>query len=609
MRRFTVAVLLFIFSFLITTLVSAQSTDCGNRYLTLVNPVRSRQLWFDKTIQPLNKQYEAIRRNDFSATWLLQYDVLEDKDLIKEIKDFDDKQEKGIFLEISENFARDSRVIYPYNSPWFSPDAVFLSAYNRSDRRKLIDRLFSEFKKVFGFYPESAGAWWIDSYSLNYMKEKYGIKTVMIVADQKTTDNYGVWGQWWGVPYYPSKADILTPADNIKNKQDVAVIQWAQRDPALAYGEGISHSNYSMQANDYIRQGKKTDYFIYLMDIYLDCKNPLGQITVGLETGSDSVAYAEEYQKQLEVLKSNSNLKSVSMTEFYDNFKKIYPDYPKKIIIGSEESVWEMTPQKRVSRKLNEITLYNPHISFDDYFIAKRDKFLNRILPQRSTQKNNSLNLSFFVFSFLILAVYSILKKEMKAFAVSVLFSIASFGFIFRSGFNFGWQVYYGPSVLPLYLYQIMLPFASFLFILFLKRINIINLWMLPLAFSFDPLILSLRASYISEKFYFGISPDALRFLGITLGNGFGLGFVNADFPSYLAEGLLKIDYLQIRQNLIPYLFFYPLIHILPALLLTIVFKKSFRFKPVIITVLIFLFLIYLSIIFTADPVSVAPIS
>ena len=268
------------FTFLIQpgNLIASENTACDNRYVTLVNPVRSRDLWIDKSINPLKKQYDEARKNNLPVTWLLQYDVLKDKDLLKEIKSFNSAQEIGVFLEVSLKSTEAARVIYPHSVPWFSPEAVFLSAYSQSERRKLIDQLFEDFKSEFGFYPKSVGAWWIDSYSLQYMKDRFAVKAVLVVADQKTTDNYGVWGQWWGVPYYPSKANILTPASNRENKQDVVILQWAQRDPALATGEGPKFSNYSLQANDYIRQGKDTAYFQSLINSYLDCRNSLGQV-------------------------------------------------------------------------------------------------------------------------------------------------------------------------------------------------------------------------------------------------------------------------------------------------------------------------------------------
>lgn len=579
--------------------------NCSNRYVTLVNPVRNRDLWHDKSINPLKNQYGLIKQFNLPATWLLQYDTLVDLELLNQIKNFDANQELGVFLEVSPRFTEQARVIYPHAVSWFNPKAVFLSGYSQSQRRKLIDKLFRQFKFTFGFYPKSVGAWWIDSYSLNYMKEKYEIKAAMIVADQKTTDNYGVWGQWWGIPYYPSKANILTPASSLKNKQDVVVIQWAQRDPVLAVGEGPKFSNFSMQANDYIRQGRNTDYFQKLINIYLDCQNPLGQVTVGLETGSDSVLYFEEYAKQLKILKKIPKLQPVTMTEFSKEFRKVYKDFPKEIIIESNDNKWVMTPERRVNDSIGEVTEYDFKISFDDYFIAKHDEFLNRVLPYELKKPSFNTAISPGFVSLLILGIYSYFKKKLKVYFLCILFVFASFGLILRSNSQFGWWVFYGPVLQPLFLYQAFLPVTIFLFFLVLERFKNLNLWFLPLAFAIDPIIQSLRASFISEKYFIGFMLDSLRFVGISLTKNYQVELINVDLPGYLAAGLLRFDFAKIWQNLPFALLAYPLIHIFLAILLSLIFNRAFKLKKVIISVLILFFLVHLWLVFNADPFTV----
>ena len=89
-------ILLFIFS----KNTYADEINCNDRYLTLVNPVRSREIWFDKSVEPLKQQYNLILANNFDATWLLQYDVLIDVELVQEVKNFNSTQELGVFLEI-----------------------------------------------------------------------------------------------------------------------------------------------------------------------------------------------------------------------------------------------------------------------------------------------------------------------------------------------------------------------------------------------------------------------------------------------------------------------------------------------------------------------------
>ena len=88
-----------------TKILAQEKIDCNNSFLTLVNPVRGRNLWFDQSLKPLEDQYRAITNHNFSATWLLQYDALTDKEATGFVKDnFSDNQEIGLFLEVSPDF-------------------------------------------------------------------------------------------------------------------------------------------------------------------------------------------------------------------------------------------------------------------------------------------------------------------------------------------------------------------------------------------------------------------------------------------------------------------------------------------------------------------------
>lgn len=347
----------------------------NEKYVTIINPVRSRELWKDKSLKPINDQYQAIDNLELKATWLIQSDVFEDKELVEKIKQFNNKQELGIFLEISKDLALKSRVYFDEQRPWYDPGVVFLSAYGREDRIKLIDRMMKDFKTSFGYYPKSVGAWWIDSYSLNYLENKYNVKTALIVADQKTTDSYGVWGQWWGYPYYPAKDNILVPGNS-----KTLVIQWALRDPEQAYfGEGPKISNYSLQANDYINQGLDIKYFEKLANVYFDPRNELGQITVGLETGIESVGYIDEYVNQLKWIKENK-INDLTMSETEKKYRETHGGNPDEIIIGE----WKMTPGFRENLKLGERIDYKKGLVFTDYYQRDENLFLNRVYEEKN---------------------------------------------------------------------------------------------------------------------------------------------------------------------------------------------------------------------------------
>lgn len=583
---------------------SVSAKECGDRYLTIVNPVRGRNLWIDKSLKPLHDQYGTILEKEFPATWLLQHDVLEDKELINQIKKFDKNQELGILLEVSPNLTVSSRVIYPHDVAWFEPQAVFLSGYSLSERERMVDTNFKKFKEIFGYYPKSVGAWWIDMHSLNYLKKRYGIKTAMIVADQKTTDSYGVWGQWWGYPYYPSKINPLVPNQSKDNQFETVVIQWAQRDPIKAYGEGPKISNFSLQANDYIRQGLDTNYFKKIMDTYLDCRNSLGQITVGLETGMESVGFINEYKNQIDYLKSVSNLNALTMSDFADEFNKVFPKSPEEIIIGEGEDKWILTTFGRSNQKLNDKIEYTGSFAFADTFVPDKNKFLNRRFDELPKLKDNR----FFPLFLLVIAFFGIVaffRKKLPLFTISVLFMVSSFGLVFKSIYKDGWKIFFGPVVDNLILIQIILVLASFFLIWIIsKKIkNLRVLIFIPLSFGLDPTLEILRGSFISQKYYLGFAIDSLRFVGISFQKPFNLNFVNTDLPSYQASALLRFDFYKIWDNLWLWSVMYPLVHIVVGLILGfLVSKVPLKLQKIIIILFSILLIFHLYNIFLKDP-------
>jgi hypothetical protein len=607
MKRLFSLLITFLFLFVSVGSVKAVGgIDCPNRFVTLVNPVRGRTLWSENSIWPLLQQYRTAAKYSMPVTWLIQYDALVDIEIVNTFKKFEIKGEQGVFLEVSKDLADKAGVLYQQGVKWSSPSVVFLSAYTQSERRILIDTIYDQFKKNFGYYPKSVGAWWIDSYSLNYIKEKYDLSSVLIVADQKTTDSYGVWGQWWGYPYYPSKNNVLVPGK--KDYFDSVVIQWAQRDPILAYGEGPKHSNFSLQANDYIRNGRNTDYFISLVNTYLNCENKLGQVTIGMETGMEAVGFQTEYQRQLDYLSQVKGLKAITMSEFTNSFKKVYKENPNNIKIGN----WLLTKEYRENKDLGDKIYYNQNTSFKDYFLPDNQDFLNRQLPV-STKDHNSFPWLFTAFMALTLVLVKL--KKTSVWIPIFLFSFASLGLVLRSGSYLGWEVFYGPVVKNLTLIQILATstlciLVFFIYIKLKRKVIDINLllWLLPLSFGIDKLVSVLRYSVI----------DGGRFLGILLGTNriFGIVFesksirlVNNTLPISAVSAFLKINFDKIWQNPFIYLFFYPLIHILIACVLyRLLVKLNPKFRNLILLILGALMISQIIFILNYDPKYVFPI-
>jgi hypothetical protein len=272
-----------------------------NSFITIVNPVRISTYTKDPPLS-LTTEYAQVSDRDLPATWLLTYDVLKNQKMLQVMKDFDEKQEFGIFLEVSAPFAQDSDVIYNKTNSWHRATSLFLSGYAQEDRKKLINTVFSKFKNTFGFYPKSVGAWWVDSYSLSYMREKYGITGVLGVADQYDLDGYQVWGTPYSQAYYPSKINAAIPARNIENKLDVVTFRWAARDPINGYisPSKVEASLYSIQ--DYQKNGLDTSYYEKLINLYSTKTelNDFAQITIGLEADYTPEIYKDQYSVWLQ---------------------------------------------------------------------------------------------------------------------------------------------------------------------------------------------------------------------------------------------------------------------------------------------------------------------
>jgi hypothetical protein len=325
-----------------------------NRFVTLVNPVRGAEFFEETKIDPffgLNLQKNLHEQFNLPATWLLRFDALDSEKIKAEIKRLPDSHEKGIFLEVTPQMAQVANVRYPGGGVfWHDANKVFLSGYLPKDRKKLIDTVFWKFKNVFGNYPRSVGAWWVDAYSAQYLREKYGVTGILLCADQFGTDGYQIWGGWWGVPYFPSKYNLLMPAQTVKNKLDLTVFWWAARDPEQGYGASVRESTFSVQANDYgIHHQKDVSYFKELLAVYLNNeKNQFGQLTVGLENDNDWQKIGDSYEKQLLAVaegQRRGEFKVTTMGEFADWYRQKFRGLSPAHQVGH----WLMSPDFRVS--------------------------------------------------------------------------------------------------------------------------------------------------------------------------------------------------------------------------------------------------------------------
>lgn len=319
----------------------------------IVNPIRGQDFWEHKfgLLDTPKKQYEIISTNNLKATWLVRYDGLKNTEIINFLKSLNNRQEIGLFLEVTPSLTSDSSVNYNQSPSWHYSKSVLLIGYSPEDRKKIIDSAFEKYKEIFNKYPTSVGAWWIDAGSLDYMRQKYQINANLDVSDQFSTDGYQVWGQYWSSPFYPSKVNALMPAQSEEQKIGVVTLQWAPRDPFNGYGSGAFESTYSVQSNDYMLHDLGISYFEKLLNIY-------SELVVGLENDFDFSKFGVEYKNQIDLIikkQREGKLTVRTMDEFARYYASLNPVISPSVLIFADDPlgsggkvVWFNTLKYRV---------------------------------------------------------------------------------------------------------------------------------------------------------------------------------------------------------------------------------------------------------------------
>lgn len=189
-------------------------------------------------------ELELCKKHGFRSTLLLQYDTLIDPRYTELAKSHFPLVEVGLWMETVQPLVEDAGLIWRGRYPWdWHCDVGFLTGYTPAEREKLIDVSFLKFKEIFGFYPACVGSWHIDAYSLNYMAEKYGIKASCNCKEQYGTDGYTLWGGYYNGGYYPSKKNMLSPAQTEKEQINVPVFRMLGPDPIRQYDKGRGQLN------------------------------------------------------------------------------------------------------------------------------------------------------------------------------------------------------------------------------------------------------------------------------------------------------------------------------------------------------------------------------
>jgi hypothetical protein len=222
------------------------ATGGSPRIVNIINFIRQcepRIDWITEEVlyDTVVEQIKILKKHQLKGTFLLQYDSLIDARYQKLLKELPaDIFEIGAWWEIPQPLVENSGYKWRGRYRWdWHADVGFATGYSPQEREKLVDTYMADFKKIFGYYPKSAGSWFIDAHTLGYMYDRYGIVASCNCKDQIGTDGYTLWGGYWNQGYYPSRKNAYMPAQNAENQIPVPIFRMLGSDPIHQYDNGL----------------------------------------------------------------------------------------------------------------------------------------------------------------------------------------------------------------------------------------------------------------------------------------------------------------------------------------------------------------------------------
>lgn len=265
-------------SCLLSTKKDKSSNTQAPRIINIINFIRQTDYRIENSdsllYQTVKEQLKLINRYNLPATFLLQYDALikpEYQQLLK--SQLNQHSEIGGWFEITQPQVEDAGLEWRGEHSWVShANIAFSTGYTKDEREKLVDVYMEKFKEIFGEYPKSMGSWYIDTHTLNYMYEKYGIIASCNCKDQIGTDGYTLWGGYWNQAYYPSKLNGYMPAQSQEQQIPVPVFRMLESDPIYQYDDGLGNDRQGVISLEpvYTQAGKNRAWVHYFFNAIVD---------------------------------------------------------------------------------------------------------------------------------------------------------------------------------------------------------------------------------------------------------------------------------------------------------------------------------------------------
>lgn len=198
----------------------------------------------------IRKQMQIARQYGLPTTYALKYDALTDPRYQELIQSQTDEQDEiSAWWEITREMCEKAGVRFRGAATEEFDERVnsaYSIGYEPEERKKLVDAYMDTFYHVFGQYPKTIGSWVLDTVTLEYAAQKYGIVAGATCRDQIGTDGFTLWGGYPNGIYYPSRMNENIPAQTAKNQLSIPVFRLLGPDPIYNFEQNLRDDLHGM---------------------------------------------------------------------------------------------------------------------------------------------------------------------------------------------------------------------------------------------------------------------------------------------------------------------------------------------------------------------------
>ncbi len=259
--------------------------------------------------------------------------------------------------------------------------------FSEEDKKSIVDDVFGMFYEKFGFYPSSTSSYFLDAFTINYIKEKYPMVECAVAACwEEGPKAYHTCNNSWytfldggpWAPWIPSKKNSHCPAYDKDDDSGIVAIPHLSRDLLACYdGNGSNFGTHPQNVirglvyedgelpylfnlvDQYRHLAKYNDGFSYnMMFVGPGWMNKAGRWEAPYELLVKSYSDAMTYYGKL---KKQGELEDLTMTELARVYRQTHeykePERAlwKDILYGSEKEIfWYADPYLRACLDFNQ---------------------------------------------------------------------------------------------------------------------------------------------------------------------------------------------------------------------------------------------------------------